>query len=311
MKRLHFLGLTLVLASPLAAQWTEGGASIGANLDNLVVTFQGMGTLFSLSPFGDATDLYMTDTSGLTRMSIWGDGASSGAQLNMYDATGTSTITLRAGSTGDASVVFPQDAIASEEILDEPGVAGTGFGSSQSIPSGNSAILSQSIVAPDSGYLFVIASGEVGVNHANGSMDNAYFGVNVGDSVLPANQQITVLVPSALPTANYYYPVTPNGIFQVGPGTHTVYFGASVFSGTYSVDDVQLSVIYIPTAYGTVAKSARKTGEDAAGIFVRPSVQAERQMAEQANQARIQAELQKIRQRLAELEAEMRSTRTR
>ncbi len=317
MKRILFAAFLLV--GTASAQWTEGGARIGEHLDTLAVTFQGMGTLFNLQTFNDAADMYVTDTLGNVRFSVWGYGYGGGGQLNLYNASGTRTIILRGDGMGDGSVILPQDAIHSSEISNEAGVSSaTNTGSMGPINTGMNVLLQRSIVVPDSGYLMVIATAQIGLIHTNGTSSGASFGVSLDDSTtLPANQDVALYVTSTSPSMSFGQPVTVQGLFQVGPGTHTLYFLADKYSGgSFSAWDGQLSVVYFPTAYGTVTPTKMEPGkasENPLETFSVPAVHTPRGMdekmqTEQANQARIQAELARIRAQLKQLEDELHRT---
>ncbi len=311
MKRILFAAFLLV--GTASAQWTEGGARIGEHLDTLAVTFQGMGTLFNLQTFNDAADMYVTDTLGNVRFSVWGYGYGGGGQLNLYNASGTRTIILRGDGMGDGSVILPQDAIHSSEIFNEAGVASARSNSSVTL-TGSFAydtILVQTIVAPDSGYLLILGSGQVTLSHINGSSSLANFGLMV-DGTIPNTQDVALSVGPAAPTTSYRFPITVQMIYPVGPGSHDVAFWGqqTSTSGTFTVFDMQLSVVYLPTAYGTVAKaSTTNMPDDQAPVRTStPSIQQIRSKSEAANQARIQAELARIRAQLKQLEDELRRT---
>lgn len=312
MKRLSIFALTLVLASPLAAQWTEGGANIGANLDTLAVNLQGFGTnVFGLVDFGTPY-LYLVDTTGYG-IGMWGDYGPDGSRLYMGGAT---PIIFRTYTSSFDKVAIPQDAIQSYEISNEAGVVSAleGLSSTTLSGSGWDTLLLQTIVAPDTGFLLILGTAQVNVSHSNGSTSGAHFGVFV-DGNAPNTQDEELSLPSSAATGTYKFPVTVQTIVPVGAGSHDVTFEGNQLSssGTFTLWDMQLSVVYLPTAYGTVAKvSTTHIPEDQAPRRV-TSVPAHqiRAESEAANQARIQAELQKIRQRLAELEAEMKAHGTR
>jgi hypothetical protein len=259
--------------------------------------------------------MYIKDTTGATRVSIWGDW-SGGSRFYM---DGPSPIFLRSYSTGNSSVVLPPDAIHSFEIFNESGVASAkNTGSMGPVNAGMNVLLQRSIVVPDSGYLLVIATAQIGIVHTNGTSSGAEFGVSLNDSTaLPANQDVALYVNAASPSMSFGQPVTVQGLFQVGPGTHTLYFLANKYGGgSFSAYDGQLSVVYFPTAYGTVTPTKVEPGKtsenplEAAGVPVvrTPRGMDEKMQSEQANQARIQAELAKIRAQLNQLEEELRHT---
>ncbi len=308
MKRwMPFFGM-LIWAAPAAAQWTEGGARIGASLDTLAVTFQGMGTLFYLTTFGDAGDLYIADTAGNARVSLWGEGFSGGGQLNLSDASGAVTIRLVGGAPGNTAVIFPAGAISAMEIANEAGVVSSseGVNSVSLSGTGRDTLLAQSIVAPDTGFLLIIGSAQATLNHTNGVGSSAEFGLLL-DATSPSTQDVALRLGPAAPTESYAFPIAVQMIIPVSAGTHDIVFWGSEFGGDYIIWDMQLSVVYLPTAYGTVAKlSTQDLSETRAPARTSSlPIHEIRAESEAANRARIQAELARIRAQLEALEQAM------
>ena len=139
------------------------------------------------------------------------------------------------------------------------------------------------------------------------------FGVSGSAAAFPSNQDVGLSVPAALPTGLYVFPVTVQGLFSVtAAGTYTYYMIANVIAGTgtYSVNDIQLTLVYIPTGYGSVnptvaVSGAPKDNESAEGPPI--DAQAERAASEAFNAERIQRELAALRAEVEALKAEARN----
>jgi hypothetical protein len=165
-------------------------------------------------------------------------------KLHVVDAAG-----------GDGSVRLPASSISSAETLDE---AGVGFDSlptpsavnvaSTSTSSG--VLASRSVSCPGPGYVLVVAT----VNTTTGFLSgNGEFDFSVNRSLSSHNarnrQQITV-------REGFDNNVTVQGMFQVtAAGSQTFYFlgtRASSSQPTALAYYPRLSVIFVPSAYGTV-----------------------------------------------------------
>ncbi|MBL8764808.1 MAG: hypothetical protein JNM07_11115 [Phycisphaerae bacterium] len=212
-------------------------------------------------------------------------------------------------ASGNASVVLPTDAISATEILDEPGVASN---TSNGLVTGDGTIqtlLSRTITAPAAGFVLVIGSCQANMLHTNGTTDSATFGVSDSATAFPANQDVGLLVSSTLPTGNFITPVSVHGLFSVNAGANTFFFLYEETGGASSVNDMQLSCVYFPTAYGTVTGTffAPDGANDKDPNKHRPAysaadILAEREQGRAFNQQRLAAEF-------ARMEAEMVSLR--
>ncbi len=222
------------------------------------------------------------------------------------------------GVPGNSSVRLPVDAISSSEILDEPGVAGSSEGTNPVTLDGTlQSVLSRTITCPADGYVIVIGTCQVQVFHTNGATSNADFGVSDSPVLVPGNQDVGLQFPSGAASGTYVLPVTVHGLFSATAGAHTYYLLAREFLGAYVVFDTQLSVLYVPTAYGTVAaaaapSSARATGVLEQSVPVRPSLTAEDIAAEQAaagvfHVARLERELAAMREDLEAVKRQLRA----
>jgi hypothetical protein len=177
-------------------------------------------------------------------------------------------------------------------------------------------LLSRSITVPGPGYVLAIATCQVDVLHTNGVASVAEFGVSDNSASLPDNQDVTRMFDANYPTGSYSEPVTVHGLFEAtSAGLITFYILGFEALGTYAVIDRQLTLVYIPTAYGTVTPtlvSAANVPDDQAptrGGLTASEIAAERMESEAANRARIDRELAAMRTEIDELREELRRER--
>ena len=210
-----------------------------------------------------------------------------------------------------ASFTVPTGAISAPEIADEPGV-GSATGTGMSLTRNLDIQLSRSITCPSAGYVLVIASCQVRVNHVSTANSNANFGVSASNTTIPVNQDVALAISNTVPNGSYDFPVTVHGLFSVIAGTNTFYFLAQEISGTFDTFDTQLSLIFIPTAYGTVTPTKFNEGPDIddntnrTTALTAADIASEQAEAQIFNQQRIEKELATLR---AEIEAIKASSR--
>ena len=226
--------------------------------------------------------------------------------------------------TGNASVLLPNNAISAAECFDEPGVASNKEGVS-GVTIGSTSlttILSRTITAPGAGHVLVLATSQVQIPHTTGTNDLYNFGVSDSASTLPDNQDVFTTVISALPTGTYQKVVTPHGLFSVSAGAHTFFFLGQKTNSTAAdaqAFDVQFTLAYFATAYGTVTTAAASPavsvagsgGDEAAPLRAAMNladIQAERAESIAANQARLQRELTEMRVKFEALQKELEET---
>jgi len=152
-----------------------------------------------------------------------------------------------------------------------------------------------------------VATCQTEIYHINGTFSSADLGVSDESGAFPSNQDVWLRLNNGLPSGYYDLPITCHGLFQESvSGMHTYYLLGRLNTGDIDIYDVQLTCIYIPTAYGTVDPTlAGGTGTDA-DATVRPvlsasDVAAERAASEEANLARIERELAELRGQLEAL----------
>jgi hypothetical protein len=241
---------------------------------------------------------------------IDGDNFSTGEAVVTIGGSGSQT-KFDVSASGDASVTLPNNAVSSAENLNEAGGAGAYAydASTVALDAGQYEILaSRSITVPSSGYVFAVASCRVWVSQSSGTTSQAIFGVsNTTSGFLPATD-IMVQLSSALPSGSYILPFTSNAMVSVSAGTHTFYFLGREYNGTFNVSDVRLSLIFIPTAYGTVssgtvAEEARDRAVESKPLS-KADIEAERDESLRFNLERIQGELEAIRNELERTRAD-------
>lgn len=173
------------------------------------------------------------------------------------DAVGASEII--AGAVGTSEVA--DGSLTAVDIDDEPGVASNTEGTTTIVLDGTvQTLLSRAITTPAAGYVFVIATAQMVITHTNGTGSVANFGVSTTAGVFPANQDVGVQISTAIPTGVYVLPVTVHGLFSTPGGSDTFYFLGDESGGNFSVSDMQLTLIYFPTAYGTVVSTPAASG---------------------------------------------------
>lgn len=214
--------------------------------------------------------------------------------------------------SGNSSVKLPMNAIYDHEILDEPGVASDKEGTAGvTLTTTLKALLSRSIWCPESGYVLVLGTAQPQINHTKGTISGAEFGVSDSSSFLPDNQDVGLWIDDEVSTGLFEYPVTVHGLFQVSSDANTFYFLAKKSGGGFTVYDMQLTLVYFPTAYGTVeptlAAGQNIPDEDAPTVsrLNHPDAATERAEAEAFNASRIERELAEMRAQLEALKLKL------
>ncbi|MFI4896282.1 MAG: hypothetical protein ACIARR_00480 [Phycisphaerales bacterium JB059] len=257
-----------------------------------------------------------------------GTGSAIGFQVDGNFAGNESTqVTIRGNSNtmlfqthvnGDASVMLDAGAINASEMLNEPGVAfRASSGGATLTPNASTIdiIDQRTINCPTSGYVLVIATAEADISHANFQSSYANFGVSNSAGSLPGAQDVELLLGTTLPGGSYDFPVTVHGVFSVSAGNNTFYFlgDQNSTSGTFDMNDVSLSCLFIPTAYGTISAPATWAGPEVdrpdhrfGGLTPEESL-AEIDQSIIDNEQRIQQELIEMRARLEAMERQLKA----
>ncbi|HYW68980.1 MAG TPA: hypothetical protein VE960_05190 [bacterium] len=214
-------------------------------------------------------------------------------------------------NVGSTSVVLPQDAIYGYEILDEPGVASsTGTAAMGLI--GLTTIAGRTISVPASGYVMVLGSCQLETYHETGTTTDGYIGVSDTESGFPANQDLRFEILSSTPTGWFNHPITCHGLFEVASaGTYTYYMLAEEISGSFAASEMQLTLMYLPTAYGEVTPTLQPDAPPASderganrGGLTQAELASERAEAEAFNLARIERELAELQAQVEAMKEE-------
>lgn len=229
-------------------------------------------------------------------------------------------ITFAPDTVGNTSVQLPVSAISATEILDEPGLAHNNT-NLVFLPTGTiSDIASRTITCPTSGYILAIASAEISVSHTTGTISFGYFGVSNASGSAPSNQDVEIVIPSAAPSGAYDYPFTSHGVFSVSTGIQTFYFVGFESTGAYTLNDINLTLLFFPTSYGVVSAPVPPApGENddnvnplsqvaARGPLTQAEIDSEKREAEAFDRARVQAELDDMQVQIDRLRAKLRAT---
>jgi len=219
--------------------------------------------------------------------------------------------------SGDNSVILPDDAIDSYEILDEPGVSATANAGFFQITAATTVyrIDSTVITVPAPGKVLVQATGYILYNHTNGVEEN--LATNLDTTTTSVSNFFTAGVSSF--TCSSVLPSFTDGrgsfanvrLFDApAAGTYTFYLVAEEYSGNVSQTYVSfpyLSATYFPTAYGStpvsITPSSSRGGElaaDGGSVRVQTAAQFSAEKSAAMNRA-----INSLQSRLQSLETQM------
>lgn len=238
------------------------------------------------------------------------DGNSFGTESTRVSIIGSNSIVLTAADPGDDSVQVPNNAINSTEILNEAGVAENQNILTVTLTNANATIdviASVTIDCPTAGYVFVIASSELQATHVAGANTSINLGVSSNMAAIPGNGDLETLISLNAPSGQYDHAITVHSVFSAVAGPNTFYFLGdknNVGGGAFVIDS-QLSAIYIPTAYGTVARNTGPTTHDDFAQISAPmsglDVLREQDESHRANIARQQLEIDAMKAQMQQI----------
>ncbi len=136
-----------------------------------------------------------------------------------------------------------------------PGVASAKGITSGTLGSTVSSVASRTINCPAAGYVLAIASTDVYLNHVAGNPTWVQVGASDESTALPSSQDLVAQIPFSAPTGLYTIPLTSHGLFSVSAGNNTFHIAGKIgsVSGSASVSNRQLTLVYLETSYGTVS----------------------------------------------------------
>lgn len=235
-------------------------------------------------------------------------GAFSGSKLSITGPV--SSLSFNTSLTGNDSFVLPANAVSAAEIFDEPGIAAENRNNAASLGTNFAPVVSRSITVPGPGYVIALANGTVSVILQTAQDGQVQAGVSDENNAVPATQQMVYSLPAIGIPDLYSIPLGAHGVFEVpAAGQYTYYFNAkSVGFSSPSIIDASLTLLYVPTSYGTVTPTLRvpdggySYDHPVSGTLTREEILAE-QMAEQARalramreeQARMRAEIERLK----------------
>ncbi|MEZ5357333.1 MAG: hypothetical protein R3F48_00790 [Candidatus Zixiibacteriota bacterium] len=212
-------------------------------------------TRVELSAIDEGGRLDLNDSLGDARVNLFADQL--GGILYLRDGTDDVSIRLDAGATADLSVMFPDKAINSDEIYDEPGISSDLLSDYVSITATSDLenIGTFQVTTPSHGYLkvtiryFLRLGGTTGINGAFIQIDS----VSGGSLTLPHyNFHYHNAYPS---TGDHYEPAMLSRIFYLGGGSRPLYINARLAtsaSGTVDIGRIHITTEYYPTGYDAV-----------------------------------------------------------
>lgn len=160
------------------------------------------------------------------------------------------------GPSGDDGVKLPDSSVGPAETFAEPGLAqrfqNDDFGVGFQLPPNESVVLSaRTIEAPSDGY--ILALGSFGVQEAENNLFAADTGVSMcitqATDSFDCGRRPSVTVAPTQPAI-----ASSHAVFPVSAGPQNVFIWArsSNPSDEYEALDISLTLVFIPTAYGTV-----------------------------------------------------------
>ncbi|UCF05527.1 MAG: hypothetical protein JSV33_00380 [bacterium] len=265
------------------------------------------GVMHFLSPDSDGEGgqfSVMRDNLGRPGFTV--DGNRNGTADTYVQINGTSTTIFDMSDSGDNSVVLPPDAISSSEILNEAGCASDIPALNTMDPAVVEVLGQRTITVPSSGFVLAIGTGQINISHTSGTTSAGEFGVSDDPGSFPANQSANIVLTDNLTSGGYQFPVTVHGLFEVAAaGSYTYYFLGREGAGSLEADQIQFTLLFIPTAYGTIEPTAMAMSGGSPVPRARGASAdnaAERTESIAFNEARIEREIAEMRARLAELE---------
>jgi len=169
-------------------------------------------------------------------------------------------------SLGDNSVTLPIDAISSDEILDEPGIAHAQTISSLTLVPSNTSqdFVSVTLTTPAWGY--IVLEGDAYLRHIGDSSSFGWIQISetstAGRGAGVAYRWTGYNNPGGVAVDYDYQTATMRKVYEKTAGTHTFYFQGNAYTsnnGTSSIalfTPTTLTATYYPRSYGMVATTS-------------------------------------------------------
>ncbi|MEM1183522.1 MAG: hypothetical protein AAGI53_00825 [Planctomycetota bacterium] len=239
------------------------------------------------------------------------DGSFNGSGSPRLGIFGDSVASFDMSSSGPASVSLPVDAIESAEMFDEPGVASIWSSSFFRLTPTITTVFSRTITVPSDGFVVALGSFEAFVDHETGTDTAITMLLTTNPSGATPNYR-TEIEASVATDLSLSRTIDLHNIFAVSAGSTTVYARASATGGGDSTDlaDRRLTLMYFPTAYGSITPRLPGDAQNTGEAFVpAPAPRGDEIAIEQAesvaaNFARMQAEMAAMKAQIEALRAE-------
>ncbi len=250
----------------VASQWQSGGTDrVVVDPNNRMIQMNGSdGAGRVILREAGAGELQLADSSSTTYGGAYLSGGKlggggSGGNLMLFNSAGSVNTWLDASVTGDSSVILPDNAIDSREILDEPGIASNYNPNGIYVSTTMQDIVTVTITIPAPGYIELQGQirrlwliGTIGANGVFLQIDET-----AGGFTLPAYCSEVLIAGSVDLSPNHYSPTCTRIYYEPVAGSYTFRLesrlnaplgaGASVYA-QHSI----LTATYYPTSYGSV-----------------------------------------------------------
>ncbi len=187
----------------------------------------------------------------------------SGGLLSLRDENGAIKISLDGGNVGDLSVSLPDDAINSNEILDEPGIACVQTTSIIYLAQdAMTDIVVLDITIPEPGYIYLHGRCNASIND-DGGREGVYLQIDTASGGV-WNPSHTYFHADVSTIFADYIPMSTDQIYyfeSAGSYQFRLEGKKSSTESTISAREGALTAMYFPTSYGTVEILAKAPGD--------------------------------------------------
>lgn len=185
-----------------------------------------------------------------------------------------------------------------------PGVAGAKGITSGTLTSTLKNLVSRTINCPAAGYVLVIASADVYLHHVAGNPTYVQVGTSDETTALPSSQDLVAQIPFSAASGTYTVPLTSHGLYPVQAGNNTFYLLGRLgsVSGSASVSNRYMSLVYFEASYGTVSQTIMADPSEYDDVQPGDSAEVREAYAVSTDED-LARELAELRARLASVEA--------
>lgn len=242
---------------------------------------------------------------------IDGNDTANQPQVSIGSLFSNSSSVFNTFNTGNNSVVLPVDAINSVEIENEVGLASENA-NFVNITNSFTTLATRTIDVPSDGYVLAIGSGQLQIAHNTGTNSYVDLGISQSNNSLPGNMDVGCGVSGGFSSGTILTAACVQGVFSVSEGVETFYFLGRDLSGSGNKDllEINFSLIFIPTAYGTASSNlieevinTDKSLNDNPPSYgmTENEIKKEKIQSLAANQARMEKEMAEMKALIAEM----------